>query len=286
MHKIKTIQHTDYQLSYYVFENPKEDRIHSDLTTFTPECILCFHGHGRSGKDYEFLTSKNIKVIAVNLFYHEESMVKTDHILKWNTIKTLLLKLLKLENCEEFHGLAYSQGGRFALRLYQSIPEKFKSLTLIAPDGLDDRSLYNWASRRLFFQELFKAMSKKPESIQKLTKVIYKSGLMRPKVKDFILKFTEDKETIQRAAKAWGAFSSIRPNAKKIGNNLHKYQTDFRLIMGTKDQIIRPQQASYFLKKSGIQTEIRLLECGHNFFKEDILTELISHLPFKIQNDF
>jgi hypothetical protein len=135
----------------------------------------------------------------------------------------------------------------------------------------------------LFFQELFKSMSKKPESIQRLTNVIYKSGLMRPKVKDFIIQFTEDKDSMQRAAKAWGAFSSIRPNAKKIGENVHKFQTDFRLIMGTKDQIIRPQQAHYFLKKSGIQTNIRLLESGHNFFREEILGKLISHFPFKLE---
>lgn len=264
---MKSVSFKDYILSYYTFGDEGD-------------VVLCFHGHGRTGRDFEFLKHHKVKVIAVNLFFHEESFLPNADPLNWKIVNLLLKKILHQEKVSYTHIFAYSQGGRFALKFYEYNSALTLSLNLLAPDGLDDRSLYSWSSRRLFFQTLFKLMSNNPKSIQKLTTVVSKTGLMRPKVRDFVYKFTEDKEMMQRAAKAWSSFSSIRPNAKKIGKLIYENKTPFKLIMGKQDQIIRPVQGEYFLKQAKISSEIKLLNSGHNFFKPEIFPLLVEELIF------
>jgi pimeloyl-ACP methyl ester carboxylesterase len=268
---MKSVEFKEYKLSYFVFGTAGEQ-------------VLCFHGHGRSGKDYLFLAERGVQIIAVNLFFHEDSNLPNSKPLNWRIVNTLLKLILHKEDVAHFHGLAYSQGGRFALKFFENNHQLFKSLTLLAPDGLNDKSLYSWSSRRLFFQTIFIGMSKKPESIQMLTKFVSKTGFMRAKVRDFVYKFTEDKEAMQRAARAWSAFSSIRPNVKKIGLLLREQNIPFKLIMGSHDQIIRPIQGEHFLKEARLDIKLIVIPTGHNFFKEDTMSFLLPELSFLPEN--
>lgn len=268
---MKHVEFKEYKLSYFTFGTVGEH-------------VLCFHGHGRTGRDFEFLAERNVQVIAVNLFFHEKSNLPDSKPLNWKIVNVLLKLILHKEGVQHIHGLAYSQGGRFALKFFENNHQLFKSLTLLAPDGLSDKSIYSWSSRRLFFQTVFLGMSKKPESIQLLTKLVSMTGLMRPKVRDFVYKFTEDKEVMQRAARAWSAFSSIRPNAKKIGTFIREHNITFKLIMGSHDQIIRPVQGELFLNEAQLNTKLTIIPTGHNFFKDDVIKYLLPELIFLPEN--
>ncbi len=235
------------------------------------EVVLCLHGHGRSSDDFLFLNEQHYRVISIDLFFHRASAFPVERVqqnpVRWEELFPLFLRLFDQEKIESMHLLAFSQGGRFTLKLMETIPDRIQSCSLIAPDGLNNASFYNRSSRFHLTRKLFTYFQKNPSQLQKIAHLGVKLSLIRPKVKDFIYHFTTNDETMDRAAKTWMAFRQIQPNPKKIGEIIRTKQIPFQLLMGTYDQVIRPKQALIFLKNAGLPAEITLIENGHDFFK-------------------
>jgi len=248
------------------------------------ETVLCMHGHGRSKDDFLFLEGKGVRVISLDLFFHGKSVIPDERIDKnpvvWKEIQPVFEALLDQENLQKIHILAFSQGGRFALLLLQHLPERILTFTLLAPDGLNNRSFYNWSSRQKIFRMLFHRWQQKPEKLQKLADISAKLKLMRPKVRDFVYHFSSDPDTMLRASQTWMAFRKLQPDPVKIGQIVKKNQLPFRIIMGKYDQVIRPVQALLFLRNASLPENIIEIENGHDFFKPSSVEKFLPHLPF------
>lgn len=267
----KSVKYLDFKLSYQEFGVGNET-------------VICLHGHGRSSDDFHFLAQKNVRVISIDLFFHGESYSHADRTNKnpinWSEIQPIFEKLFNEEKIDQFHVLAFSQGGRFALLLLEHLPERIQSFTLLAPDGLNNKSFYNWSSRRWFFRYLFDRWQKKPEKLQKLANTAVKLKMMRPKVRDFVHHFSSDSETMKRAANTWMAFRKLQPNPIKTGEIIRSFPIELKIIMGKYDQVIRPIQAKIFLKNAGLPAEIIEIENGHDFFKPSSIEKFVDYLPF------
>ncbi len=267
----KIAEHKEFRLSYQVFGSGEET-------------VICLHGHGRSSDDFHFLGHKGVRVISIDLFFHKDSVIPQERVdsnpVKWNEIQPVFEQILSQENVDRFHILAFSQGGRFALLLLASLPKRILTFTLIAPDGLDNSSFYNWSSRQKIFRMLFHRWQKKPHKLQGVADFAVKMKLMRPKVRDFVYHFSSEPETMKRASQTWMAFRKLQPDPRETGEIVKKYGIPFRIIMGKYDQVIRPQQALLFLKNAGLPEEIVEVENGHDFFKEKSIEKFVGYLPF------
>lgn len=261
----------DFILSYQVFGSGEET-------------VVCLHGHGRSSDDFHFLRARPVRVISIDLFFHKDSVIPDDrvdsHPVRWPEILPVFEKVLAQEHVTHFHILAFSQGGRFALLLLSSLPERISTFTLIAPDGLNNQSFYNWSSRQKVFRMLFHRWQKKPHKLQAVADFAVKMKLMRPKVRDFVYHFSSDPKTMKRASQTWMAFRKLQPDPKVTGQIVRRLGIPFRIIMGKYDQVIRPQQALLFLENAGLPQKITEVENGHDFFKESSIEKFSKHLPF------
>lgn len=267
----KTIELGALRLEYLVYGNG-------------PEVIICLHGHGRPASDFAFLEHPGRTVISLYLFYHGNSFFPVEriekHPLKNSEFVELFELLLHQENIENFHLFAFSQGGRFTLCLIPSLTERIKTVTLIAPDGMDNHSFYNWTSRQKWARKLFVHYEKNPSRLLKVSKLAVKLNLMRPKVRDFVDEFASDKNTFRRASYTWRAFRNLQPDNKKIATALKKHKIPFRIIMGSYDQVIRPKQAYYFAKNIHQEGCVVEIENGHNFFKKTSIPKFEKLLLF------
>jgi pimeloyl-ACP methyl ester carboxylesterase len=267
----KSVKYLDFKLSYQVFGEGNQT-------------VICLHGHGRSSDDFHFLAQNNLRVISIDVFFHGESLAPKSRItrnpISWSEIQPVFEKLFIEEKIAQCHVLAFSQGGRFALLLLEYLPERIQSFTLLAPDGLNNKSFYNWSSRRRFFRSLFIRWQKKPEKLQKLANTAVKLKMMRPKVRDFVHHFSSNPETMKRAANTWMAFRKLQPNPIKTGEIIRSFPIEFNIIMGKYDQVIRPIQAKIFLKNAGLPAEIIEIENGHDFFKPTSIEKFVDYLPF------
>lgn len=268
----RVVKSGGFQLAYKVFGEGTQT-------------VVCLHGHGRSAEDFLFLNNRDVRVISIHLFLHDESFIPADRIekkpLEWPELFPVFEKIFEQEKTDRFHMLAFSQGGRFAMLLLETIPEKIQSFTLLAPDGLNNNSFYNWSSRRKYMRRLMQGFVENPESIRKWANVTTQLRLMRPKVNKFVHSFSDDPETFIRASHTWMAFRNLQPDPVKIGSIVRKHQITFIIITGVHDQIIQTKSAARFLKKAGLPASCLMeIESGHDFFKPAVILKFLPLLPF------
>lgn len=255
----KIIQYQDLQLEYFVKGTGSQ-------------VIVCMHGHGRSAFDFEFLANEDRTLISIHLFHHGNSFFPEERI-EENPLSSLEFKvifelLMKAENLDKFHLLAYSQGGRFTLTILPFFPERILSVQLISPDGMDNDSFYNRTSRKKWARRLFKHWEDEPTRIIRFAAIAKSLKLMRPKVYSFVEKFASDKNTFKRASLTWRGFRMVQPDEKAISKTLQNNPIPFKIIMGTYDQVIRPLQAYAFVKRIHQENAVIEIACGHDFFRD------------------
>jgi pimeloyl-ACP methyl ester carboxylesterase len=247
-------------------------------------CVVCLHGHGRSADDFKFLESTERTVISIHLFYHGSSYFPVERIenapLKAEEFNELFRRLLQLEQVNDFHLFAFSQGGRFSLCLLPEFSDRIRTLTLIAPDGMDNNSFYNWASRRKWARKLFIRWERNPDKLKYLSYLATKVGIMRPKVRTFVNEFSSNRDHFRRASLTWRGFRELKPDPELVGRIIRDRKIPFRIIMGTHDQVIRPKQAYDFIRRCGLNDVVKEVNNGHNFFKESSINKFIHLLPF------
>lgn len=246
--------------------------------------ILCFHGHGKNADDFRFLSSPERRIISVNLFLHgrstfDESRLNNNLLLP-EDVEKLLEKLFLKEKIRQFHWVAYSQGGRFVLSLLPSFGSRIKSIQLLAPDGMNDKNFYSWTQRRWWARKLFKRWTERPEELLKISKVLAKRKVIRPKIVDFLNHYTSDKDKMKLAFQTWAGFRKFRPSPEKIRRTLENHSIPFRVIVGEYDQIITAESASNFLKKISREDKLVRIPFGHDFFRPEVTEKLKKILFF------
>lgn len=251
--------------------------------------VLCFHGNSRSAEDFKFLEQEDRKIISIHLFLHQHSTFSSTRIergdVKVEHVDKLLEKILEKEHVNQFHWLAFSQGGRFTFALFPFYAERVLSLTLIAPDGLDDKNFYSWTQRNFFMRALFRFFLRHPNILLSSVKVLVKIRLLHPKLIEFMDFYTSDKEVLEMAYKTWSSFRNIRPDVPAIKKSLNKYKIPIRIIIGKHDQIIKAKTALKLLKKLDRADNLEVIPYGHNVFKPHIIPELKELLDYGEEED-
>ena len=247
--------------------------------------ILCFHGHGRSSEDFKFLSRPNRKIISIDLFLHGDSTFDHSRIYKdliaLEHVEKLLENLFLKEKIDQFHLVAYSQGGRFTLSLFPRFAERVLSLNLIAPDGMSDTNFYSWSQRRWWARGLFKRWVNRPQELMSIAKALAQAKIIRPKIIDFLNYYTADQKRLQLAHATWRGFRKLRPSNELIKSSLIEHKTPFQLIIGKYDQIITSKSARAFLKSINQQDALVEIPFGHDLFKPHIENKLFHLLDFE-----
>ena len=239
------------------------------------EVIVCFHGHGKSAEDFSFLASEKRKVISISLFLHGNSTFSNDRIdrrlITSNDVEKLLEKIFTEEKVRNFHLVAYSQGGRFALTIIPSFSNRIKTINLLAVDGLNDNNFYSWSQRRWWARKLFKRWVHRPKELVYIARILAKLKLIHQKLVDFINFYAIDKEKIKLAYQTWSAFRALRPNEKELTKALNQNTIPFQLIIGKYDKIITKDSAEKFLTRIDQSAALTIVPIGHDFFHPEAI---------------
>jgi pimeloyl-ACP methyl ester carboxylesterase len=249
------------------------------------ETVICFHGHGKSAEDFLFLAEKGVRVISFNLFLHGNSTFDesrlTNNLITVSDVEKLLENLLKTEKIKDFHLVAYSQGGRFVLSVLPYFFKRVLSLHLLAVDGLNDKNFYSWSQRRWWARKLFKRWTKKPHELISIALFLAKAKLIKPKIVDFLKYYAEDKDKLTLAFRTWSSFRALRPDTDLLKITLADKSKRFKLVMGKHDQIITVASARKFLTAINRTDALIVLDCGHDFYREDALAMVKETIKFK-----
>jgi pimeloyl-ACP methyl ester carboxylesterase len=234
------------------------------------EVILCLHGFGRSAEDFTIFDSllrQNQRIIAVNLLAHGNSEFPSSRISRNPLTKEewslMILALLQSLNIERFHLAGYSMGGRMAMVLTEQIPEKIKSLILMAPDGLKINWVYRFVSETKLGRLLYCSIIENPHWILRVVDFLKLIRILHPKIQRFVHVQLETKSKRQLVYDAWLIHRHLFPRLSKVAGNLEAHSIPFKLILGIYDKVIPARDGKRLLKHFRKAPQPTLINLGH-----------------------
>ena len=133
----------------------KDQKLHYRVFGDGERNLLCFHGFGQSAGVFEKLTEKHTdtQIISIDLPFHGESQFPLENFTK-STWQKLANEIFEKFQITTTGLIAYSLGGRFAMRTLMDFPEKISAATFIAADGFYFPKLYHiatsWPGKQVF----------------------------------------------------------------------------------------------------------------------------------------
>ncbi|MBG9375716.1 alpha/beta hydrolase [Panacibacter sp. DH6] len=234
---------------------------------------VCFHGFGEDAATFEPLQhfiGDTYTFLCINLPYHACTV--------WNGGLTFtpqdLFAIIDLALAEggitTTAGITlcgYSMGGRIALGLLQSNPEKINQAVLIAPDGLHTNFWYFMATQTAPGNWLFKVTMQNPAWFFALVNIGKAMGLLNKSIVKFVHYYLDDKAVRALLYKRWTTLRKFNPSKKRFREAVSAHTIHVHFIFGAHDRIILSKRAHPFA--TGLpMVKQTILPTGHSLLKE------------------
>jgi pimeloyl-ACP methyl ester carboxylesterase len=248
------------------------------------ETIICFHGFGRRAEDFELflpLLQSNQRMIAVNLFAHENSYFPEERIdndpLRIHEWTACWEAFMKHESFDSFHLIGYSMGGRIALTMLEHMPAKISSVLLFATDGLKKNVLYRFASGTSLGKRIYRRIIDKPDIVFATANFLHALKILHPKLHRFTFVHLDTREKRQQVYDAWLIYKNFFPNLDRLALEINDSGRPFCLVFGKHDSVIPPKLGFRFTASIHRDNVMYVLPSGHRI--------LTTHLVEWIKNN-
>ncbi len=241
------------------------------------EILLAFHGFGQNKKNFEQwgeVLGDQYMIYAFDLFYHGESERTYGRLTKeeW---ADYLQDFLVRENIHSFSCLGFSLGGRFAIATSLQVPDQVIELILIAPDGIFLTVWFKLATTPIL-RNIFKYVMLNPDKLESLIQFHEKTRIGNQYVADFVRKEMGSSENRRRVYLSWNHFKSLGFRRKELIQKFRSSSFKRRIILGSKDHIIKPGGILPIIEKmEGFQVDI--LERKHHQLMDPEVAKLLQN---------
>lgn len=268
MNKFQFLRYNDFIIEYAKFGNGNQ-------------ILLCLHGFGRHASDFlplEKLLENSFTCIAINLFHHGNSkLLKPENTFSKSDLIAIIQQLCVHEKIPRFSLLAYSLGGKVALSIAESLPEKVNELFLFAPDGIKANPWYQFASQTFIGQSLNRINIHQPWIFTTLLQLSRWFNWASERQIEFAMRQMDSKAKRRNVFQIWKTYRLIQPQLPSLKHQLESHKIPCHFFVGKFDGIIPIQPILSFCETSPV-CNIQLLHTGHI-----IPIEKIAHEINKIQ---
>lgn len=237
---------------------------------------VTFHGYGQSAEvmaHFMHHFKPNVRSIHFDLPHHGDTFLGKES-LKPSELGDLISHILKVTQQKKCSILAFSLGGKPALKLVELAPGRISEMILIAPDGLKINPLYRFTANTEIGKYLYGRVITNPSRVLGTAKILANMRLLDAKIEVFIRQQLESRTNRERIYKVWRAFRLITPDLVDIRSKIHRYHIKMTLIFGKHDKIIRPSLASKLEGISDGKVHVILLDKAHNLTTTSVAEEL------------
>ncbi len=231
--------------------------------------VLAFHGFGRYPEDFGIflpMLKKSQSIISVHLFQHGKSVFPEKRIpsepLQKAEFAEFIEKFLTSLNIQKVHLMGYSLGGKVCLCLFEIMPERVKSITLFAPDGLKINPVYRLSSQTSGGRALYKAIVHYPKPFFKAADLAHWTGIISHQVHRFVNHHMDSFEKRKMVYDTWLIYRDCNPDLEKIRQLCDLHHTPLLLFLGKYDRIIPPFHGK-LLCKNWREDALHILDSGH-----------------------
>ena len=155
------------------------------------------------------------------------------------------------------------------LSLTEKISENIQTLLLIAPDGIKTNFWYSMATYPYWMRGLFRYTIRNPKFYFKLSKGLYKVGILDKGVVRFATKQMDTESKRKKVYCTWLTYRKLSPNVNKLAKKINKRNIKVKVYLGVYDKIITEGSVIPFSKKLD-NCEITMLMRGHNTLIRDV----------------
>lgn len=243
--------------------------------------LLAFHGFGQDNKIFEEWANDigtTYTIYAFDLFHHGIS-TRENRKLSKSEWKRYLKKFLVEEGIDSFSILGYSLGGRFAIASTLAFPAQTEELILIAPDGVFLTLWFKLATNPSI-KWLFKYAMYKPRILDRLIGFNDKYRIVSPYLGDFVRKELGDDSNRKRVYISWNNFKTLGYSKRQLARLFNRESFERRIILGNKDQIIKPEKILPIIKTMGA-FRVDVLPMKHHQLVKPEVAKLILNPPEK-----
>jgi len=252
-----------------------------------PQIAVCFHGYGEEAAVFEFLgkhAGNQFTFFAIDLPFHGKTDWKESFNFDPLNLFQIVEQIIENDNRKseignrKFYLLGFSLGGRMALSLYQSIPEKIEKLILLAPDGLKVNFWYWLATQTWLGNRFFKLTMNKPGWFFGFLKLLNKLKLVNTSIFKFVNYYIGDTDVRRLLYARWTTLRKIKPNISVIKKNILENKTPVRFVYGKHDRIILSSVGEKFRKGIEEYCTVSVIPAGHQVLHEKHVEEIVEAL--------
>lgn len=244
-----------------------------------PATLLCLHGYGEGSDAFVFLSKyigDQYTVYAIDLPFHGKTDWKEGLNFSYQDLLSITEAILNGRGA--FTLMGFSLGGRIALSLYQSLPNRVEKLVLLAPDGLKVNFWYWLATQTKAGNGFFALTMKYPGWFLGMLKLLNWFGLINASIFKFVNYYIGSKVVRQLLYNRWTALRKLRPGLHEIKSSIKQHMTMTRLIYGKHDRIILSSVGEKF--REGIEEfcSLSVIASGHQVLHEKHAADIIEAL--------
>ena len=242
----------------------KGSRIHYRILDQGPLLTVCFHGFGEDASSFDALAQalKGHTLIAFDLPFHGATDWQQGLHLRKKELLEIILGCPQIGN-KSFGLMGYSMGGKIALSVFESIPERISHLVLVAPDGLASNPWHWFGTKTVMGNRLLSYTMKEPGWFITLLHTAKKFGWVNESIFKFVHIYVDDAAMRDKVYRIWTTLRDFRPDVRKIRALMNHRKTPVQMIFGRYDRLCPYQQGAAFLQGFGTQAHLEIIDAGH-----------------------
>jgi pimeloyl-ACP methyl ester carboxylesterase len=254
----KTLLFNNASIAYYCFGSG-------------PKILFCFHGFGESGEHFAFLApalKNEFTVFCLDMPHHGktnwqdgvEGFAVTE---LWRMMQTLLPN-----EHSRFSLLGYSMGGRVAMQLLQTIPNRIEQLVLIAPDGLIMNFWYWLGTQTWGGNRILKYTMQKPGWFLRVLQLGRRLNIVNSSILRFVDAFLQEENVRLRLYRIWTTMRQFKPAIPLVKRAIAEHQIAVSVFAGQHDKIILAPTVKSFCDALGSNGQFTQIDAGHLLLKD------------------
>ncbi len=239
--------------------------------------VLAFHGFGLDAHAFDVFEpslSPHFKVYSFSILHHGNTTLKNEcssnYILSPEELKSFITAFCTAYHIDQFVLLAYSIGGKIALKTIEILPEKVKAALLIAPDGLKQNFWYHTATKNSVGKILFRFFIQFPQPFIYFIDGLSFLRILPKNMKKFLLSNFREKKNREKVKNVWITFSNIDPEMEKVLQNIEKHKISTHFLMGIYDPVLKSSALQKIVANKADHISWYNVEGGHNLLKASL----------------
>ncbi len=238
--------------------------------------MLCFHGLGMHGKQFQVLKDAlghKYTFFGFDLLFHKETKLMEDSlpVIKAGMQKDQLTSLIKAF-CQAMHItrfslIGYSMGTHYATAIVEGLPEMVNEFIVAAPSSIEPGNLIRFMSKNYIGNKILEKLMLSDKGMKRLISWSRRFGIIDTTASEIL--YNEVATPALRLA-LYSCFTYLRfleTNENLLISNLNTFNIRAIFIFGERDEIYPATIGKRFLSKLQ-KPEVAVVDCNHDMIND------------------